>query len=74
MALTASQLRSDIYRILDQVLTTGIAVEVERRGRLIRISPVEAPSKLSRLEPHPDYLLVDPEDIVSIDWSAEWKP
>lgn len=31
MRLTASRLRQDIYRILDEVLETGVPVEIEPR-------------------------------------------
>jgi len=31
MKLSASSLRQNIYRILDEVLETGVAVEIERR-------------------------------------------
>ena len=31
----------DIYRILDQVLETGVPAEIERRGKLLKIVPVE---------------------------------
>jgi hypothetical protein len=31
----------DIYRILDQVLETGVPVEIERHGKLLKIVPVE---------------------------------
>lgn len=31
----------DIYRILDQVLATGIPVEIERGGKLLKIVPVD---------------------------------
>ncbi|MBN1417357.1 MAG: type II toxin-antitoxin system Phd/YefM family antitoxin [Planctomycetes bacterium] len=76
MKLTASKLRQDIYRILDEILETGKPVEIERKGRLLRIAPADRPtrSKLDALEPHPDTLACDPEDIVHIDWSSEWKP
>ena len=73
MRLTASQLRSNIYKILDQVLETGVAVEVERNGRLLLIAPVAPSSKLDRLIQRP-CLVGDPEEIVHLDWSAEWKP
>ena len=33
MPVTASKLRENIYRILDQVLETGVPVEIERRGK-----------------------------------------
>lgn len=71
---TASGLRKDIYRILDQVLETGIPVEVERRGQKLRIVPVKRKSKLDRLTPHPDVIIGNPEDLVHMDWSHEWRP
>jgi hypothetical protein len=74
MPLTASELRQNVYRLLDEVLRTGIPLEIERGGRRLRIVPTEAPSKLSRLEPHPDTIVGDPEEIVDYDWSGEWQP
>jgi hypothetical protein len=71
MPLTASKLRADVYRILDQVLDSGVPVEIERRGRMLKIVPVEAPSKLDNLTPRP-YLAVDPEELLDLDWSATW--
>jgi prevent-host-death family protein len=73
MRLTASKLRENIYRILDQVLETGVPVEIRRKGRTVRIVPVEPPSKLARLVRR-DYLRGDPEAIVHLDWSGEWRP
>ena len=35
--LTASKLRANVYRVLDQVLETGVPVEIERHGRRLRI-------------------------------------
>jgi hypothetical protein len=73
MVLTASKLRENIYRILDQVLETGIPVEIRRKGRIVKISAEEPPSKLSRLRPR-RYLRCDPESLVHLDWSEEWRP
>ena len=73
MTLTASKLRANIYRILDEVLETGVPVEVERRGRTVRIVPVDPPSKLDRVTKR-DYLRCDPDAIVHLDWSGEWRP
>lgn len=73
MRLTASKLRENIYRILDQVLETGVPVEIRRKGRAVKIVPVEPPSKLERLVRR-DYLRGDPEAIVHLDWSGEWQP
>jgi antitoxin (DNA-binding transcriptional repressor) of toxin-antitoxin stability system len=73
MKLSASRLRQDIYRILDEVLSTGVPVDIERRGRLLRIVPVEPPDRLRELPERP-YLRTDPQDIVHVDWSGEWRP
>jgi len=70
--LSPSKLRENIYRILDEVLKTGLPVEIERRGQRLKIVPVKEPNKLERLIERP-YLKVDPEEIVHIDWSPEWK-
>lgn len=74
MAVSASELRQNIYRLLDEVLETGQPIEIERKGRRLRISALEAPGKLDRLVPHPDALVGDPDDLVSIDWSEHWSP
>jgi antitoxin (DNA-binding transcriptional repressor) of toxin-antitoxin stability system len=73
MALTASKLRENIYRIIDQVLETGVPVEVRRKGKTVRIVPGEPVSRLERLKPR-EFLREDPESIVHLDWSEEWRP
>jgi hypothetical protein len=73
MAITTSKLRANIDRVLDQVLETGVPVELEHRGRRLRIVAVEAESRVDSLEPHPGYLEADPEYIVHMDWSREWS-
>ncbi len=71
--ISPSRLRDDVYRILDEVLATGIPVEILRNGRLLRIVQVEEipSSKLSRLDPHPHAVIGDPESILDIDWSDD---
>lgn len=73
MPLTASKLRQDVYRILDDVLATGVPVEIERKGRILRIVPSDAPSKFDRLVEH-QAMAEPPMEYVSIDWSGEWRP
>lgn len=71
-AVTPSQLRQDIYRLIDKVLETGEPLEIERKGRRLRLV-AEAPiDRLSRIRVDPDVISGDPEDLVSIDWSVEW--
>lgn len=73
--MTASKLRQNIYRILDRVLATGVPVEVLRGRRKLKIVPADAgQQKTDRLKKRPMALLVDPEDLVHLDWSEAWKP
>lgn len=72
MPLTASKLRENIYSVLDEVLESGIPVEIERKGRILRIVPEERPSKLSRLKKR-DCIVGDPLDLVHSDWLDEWS-
>ncbi len=74
MAITASRLRANVYRVLDEVLETGTPVEIERRGRRLRIVPAEPTRRFDRLVLRPNYLKADPESIVHLDWSDEWRP
>lgn len=76
MALTASKLRENIYKILDQVLETGVPVEIVRGQRRLKIVPADEAGggKLARLKRHPNALVGDPEELVHLDWSTEWTP
>ena len=72
LKLSLTKARSDLYRIVDGVLETGVPVEIERRGRKIRIVPVRPKSKLENLVKRPGTIVGDPEGIVHMDWSGEW--
>jgi hypothetical protein len=72
MAVTASQLRQNVYRLLDKTLETGKPLEVRRKGHTLRIVPDAAPvGKLKSLVPH-DCIQGDPEELVHIDWGDTW--
>jgi antitoxin (DNA-binding transcriptional repressor) of toxin-antitoxin stability system len=72
--VTATRLRGELYRILDQILETGEPVEIDRKGKVLRIVPAAERSRLDRLEPHAGYIVGDPDELVHLDWSSEWKP
>jgi hypothetical protein len=72
MPITASKLRENVYRILDEAIETGKPVEVVRKGVVLSIVPPKRASKLENLKKRPG-LNCDPDDIVSIDWSKEWS-
>jgi antitoxin (DNA-binding transcriptional repressor) of toxin-antitoxin stability system len=73
MRVTASQLRSDIYNLLDRVIATGEPLEIERRGVIVR---VVAPREdwLDHLPRREGVVVGDPEDLVHLDWSERWAP
>ena len=70
--LSATKLRQNLYNILDSVIESGIPVEIERKGRILRIIPEVQVSKWDRLEEH-SIVVGDPEDIIHIDWTDEWS-
>jgi hypothetical protein len=75
MTVTASKLRADIYNILDGVLETGEAVEIERNGRVLRIvADAPAVSRSARIKKRPGLINGDPSDLAEIDWSSQWNP
>jgi antitoxin (DNA-binding transcriptional repressor) of toxin-antitoxin stability system len=73
MAVTASELRANIYRLLDQVLETGEPLEIERNGHRLRVVPDERPSKLARVRGRRGTIVGDLGDLESIDWSVYWN-
>ena len=74
MRFTATRLRVELFKVLDKILKTGVPVEIERKGKILKIVPVEPEDKLKNLTPHPDFLKCDPEDIIHMDWSGDWRP
>jgi len=71
--ITASSLRANIYKVLDGILETGEIVEIERKGRRLRIVPDQGSSKLERIQPWPDLIKGDSESIADISWENELK-
>lgn len=75
MTITASRLRDDIYNILDGILETGEPVEIERKGRVLRIVADTPPaSRTARIRRRPGLINGNPEDLAEIDWSGQWNP
>lgn len=74
MSITASKLRENVYRILDEVLATGVPVEIERNGRTLRIVADDGPARLDRLVRRPEAVVGDSDDLVHLDWSSDWRP
>ncbi|MBR9991259.1 MAG: type II toxin-antitoxin system Phd/YefM family antitoxin [Gemmatimonadetes bacterium] len=70
---SVSALRANLYRLLDRVLETGRPLEVERRGKRLRIVRSERQSRLSLVRPAPGYLNVEADELLGLDWSGEWR-
>lgn len=71
--MTATQLRQDLFRLLDQVLETGEPLEIQRNGRRLRVVPDQPERKFDRLTSRPDFVFGDPDDLVELN-VAEWDP
>jgi hypothetical protein len=74
MTITASKLRENVYRILDEALETGRPVEVIRKGKLLRIVPETRRDKLANLKKRANVFVGDVEDTIRMDWSKHWNP
>jgi antitoxin (DNA-binding transcriptional repressor) of toxin-antitoxin stability system len=79
MAISVTQLRANIYNIVDEIIKAGQPVDIERHGIMLRIMRVSAEypltvKKLDRLISRKEVMVGIPEDYVHTDWSHEWKP
>jgi len=66
--LKVTALRQNIYQVLDEVLASGVPVEIERRGQRLVIAPLYPVDKLARLPRREGVVLGDPETLPDIHW------
>jgi prevent-host-death family protein len=69
--VTPTELRADIYNLLDEVLDTGIPLEIKKANRRLIIMPVAKVDKLKNLVARPELIQGDPEDLININWETE---
>lgn len=67
-----SQLREDIYNLLDQVIETGVPLEIKRRGKVLRVMLDKKASKLNNLKKR-DVMSASPHHYIHLDWSKKWQ-
>lgn len=68
-----SAFRKDVYGFIKQVSATGEPVEIEtKNGEVLQLARVQTGDRFSAIVPMPSLMLVDPQELVSTDWSAEW--
>ncbi|MBW1925138.1 MAG: type II toxin-antitoxin system Phd/YefM family antitoxin [Deltaproteobacteria bacterium] len=69
ISLTA--LRARLFKAVDEVIRTGIPLEIERKGHRLKIVLVERGKKLENLKPH-DCIVGDPDELVDLKVGA-WQ-
>ena len=70
-SVTITELTKNIYNLLDEILNTGIPLEIDRGGKRLRIIPVENVDKLQNLVHRPEVLLGDSDDLIDLNWEQE---
>ena len=69
--VTPTELRANIYQLLDEVLTTGVPLEIKKGDKKLRIVPVEKGDKFQNLIARPEVIAGDPEELAEISWENE---
>ena len=69
--ITVTELRGNIYKLLDEVLNTGIPIEINKGGKKLKIIPVGKANKLQNLVSRPNAIKGNPDDLVGISWEKE---
>ena len=69
--VSPTELRSNIYKLLDEVLNSGVPIEINKGGKLLRIVSVAKSNKLANLVSRTDIINGNPEDLVNINWEKE---
>ncbi len=69
--VTPTQLRTNIYNLLDEVLETGLPLEIKKGDKRLIIIPVDKVDKFKNLMSRPEVIQGDPDDLVEINWVDE---
>ncbi len=73
MPMSLTVLRQQLFKVVDQVIATGIPTKIKRNGHIVKIVLVNKKSKLDNLIKH-DCIEDDPEDLVDLslhEWNEE---
>jgi hypothetical protein len=70
--ITPSELRQDVYNLLDQVIKTGKPIEIKRKNKVLKIILETPKSKLDNLKKR-EVLNCKPDEIIYNNWEKEWK-
>lgn len=68
--VTIAELQANIDTLLEEVLETGVPLEVKIGGRKLQIVAVARHDKLANLVRRPEVIRGDPEDLVTVQWEV----
>jgi antitoxin (DNA-binding transcriptional repressor) of toxin-antitoxin stability system len=71
--ITVPELRANIDNLLDEVLATGIPLEIIKGGQTLQIVAVEKVNKLDNLIRRPEIIQGDPDELVDHHLHARWS-
>lgn len=66
-----TSLRGKLFKVVDEVIRTGLPAEIERKGHRLKIILEAKRSKLNNLKPH-DCIVGNPDDLIALK-VAQWK-
>jgi len=75
--LTATELRANLYRVIDEVIATGKPCVVVRNGDTVTIArraPRRKRLDLSKLKRRNGLYKGTFDELVATSWESEWKP
>lgn len=73
MSMSLTALRQQLFNVVDQVIATGIPIEIKRNGHIVKIVLDDKKSKLGNLVKH-DCIVGDPEELIDLslqEWNEE---
>ncbi len=72
--MTATELRANVYKVLDQILETGVAQEVVRGGAKLLIVPAGERRQRLKDRPKRDGLRCTVDELIATSWEKAWSP
>jgi prevent-host-death family protein len=72
--MKATNLRKNLFKVLDRAAKTGKPVEIESKGRRFKIVALGKPDRFANLQKHPDVFSGDLDELIHIEWMTEWRP
>lgn len=73
MQVSTTELRTNIYQLLDRVISTGETIEIKRHGQIVKIVRDTPKAKLANLKPHPDTINCTDDELIHNNWLGEWR-